>query len=258
MARNYEFEVDDETINILKDGTIENNVYYLPKVNLEREIYEKVDKVLKALGAKWNRKSKGHKFEYDISEELKYVYKDKKVIDWKKATDFFYTPEKVVDIMISAYPLYYAEKYKFLEPSCGQGHIVDKLHKLFENTEITCIEKNRMHCEFMKNKGYMPICADFLDIEPDPSYDAVFMNPPFTDEVDHIRHAYEFVKDGGYLISVASGNILENSNKKTQEFKKWFKEKEGYCYKLPPESFKEAGTNVSTVLLLFEKDEYQD
>lgn len=52
MARNYEFEVDDETINILKDGTIENNVYYLPKVNLEREIYEKVDKVLKALGAK--------------------------------------------------------------------------------------------------------------------------------------------------------------------------------------------------------------
>ena len=255
MAKKNVYEVDDETINVLKRGRIENNVYFLPNEQLERSLYEKVNKVLIALGAKWNKSLKGHTFEYDIAEELQYVYKEKMVIDWKKETDFFYTPKEVVNKMISLVPLWYSEKYEFLEPSCGQGHIADEISKSFKNSAITCIEKNRRHCEFMKNKGYNPICADFLEIKPEAKYDVIFMNPPFKDEWEHIKHAHKFLKENGSLISVASANVLDNATKKGKEFKEWFKEKSGYCYKLPKDSFKEAGTNVNTVLLIFEKEE---
>ena len=81
MAKKNVYDVDDETISVLKRGKIENNVYFLPNKQLERSLYEKVNKVLIALGAKWNRSLKGHTFEYDIAEELQYVYKEKKVIE---------------------------------------------------------------------------------------------------------------------------------------------------------------------------------
>ena len=155
MAKKNVYEVDDETINVLKRGRIENNVYYLPNEQLERSLYEKVNKVLIALGAKWNKSLKGHTFEYDIAEELQYVYKEKKVIDWKKETDFFYTPKEVVNKMISLVPLWYSEKYEFLEPSCGQGHIADEISKSFKNSAITCIEKNRRQCLLFFDKIFI-------------------------------------------------------------------------------------------------------
>ena len=104
MAKKNVYEVDDETINILKRGRIENNVYFLPNEQLERSLYEKVNKVLIALGAKWNKSLKGLTFDYAIAEELQYVYKEKMVIDWKKETDFFYTPKEVVNKMSSLVP----------------------------------------------------------------------------------------------------------------------------------------------------------
>lgn len=255
MAKKNVFEVDDETIEILKQGRIKDNVYYLPDKALDRELYEKVNKVLIALGAKWNRKMKGHIFEYDISNALENVYKEKQVIDWKKETDFYYTPSEIVDEMISLMPLLYNEKLSFLEPSCGQGHIVDEINRLFKNSEVTCVEKNPNHCEFMRKKGYNPICADFLSLEPEEKYDVILMNPPFKEQMEHIKHAYKFLKEGGYLISVAMGNILQYESKTGKEFKNWFKEKDGYCYKLQENSFKKAGTNVNTTLLIFEKAE---
>ena len=157
--------------------------------------------------------------------------------------------------MISLIPLWYGEKFNFLEPSCGQGHIVDEIHRLFKNSKITCVEKNPNHCEFMRNKGYNPICADFLSLEPKEKYDVILMNPPFKEQMEHIKHAYKFLKQDGHLISVAMGSVLQNESKKGREFKKWFKENDGYCYKLQENSFKKSGTNVNTVLLIFEKAE---
>lgn len=256
MASKSEYAVDEETINILKNGFIKDNVFFLTDNKLDREIYNKVDKVLNALGARWNSKLKGHSFEYDIKENLEKVCKEKKVMDWKKKTNFFYTPESIVNIMISLIPLWNDEKYKFLEPSCGQGHIADVLRKTFKNAEITCIEKNPNHCEILKNKGYNPICSDFLEIKPEEKYDVIFMNPPFSEEIEHIIHAYEFLNDDGYLLSVASLRILDKETKKSKEFKKWFDERCGHYRKLPEQSFKDSGTNIGTALLLFDKSCY--
>ena len=255
MANKNQMDVDEETIGILKKGIIQDNVYYLPKIQLERNVYEKVNKVLLALGAKWNRKKKGHIFEYDISNMLQNVYKEKRVTNWKKQTEYFYTPKNVINIMFGTIPLYYNEQLEFLEPSCGKGHIADEITTLFPNSKVTCIEINPYHCEFMKQKGYNPICTDFLTVEPEEKYDVIIMNPPFKEQKEHIMHAYKFLKNNGYLVTVATSSVLQLSNKKGQEFKKWFQEKNGAWYKLPQNSFKEAGTNVNAILLIFEKIE---
>lgn len=242
--------MDTEIVHILKQGEINGNTFFLPQITLERATYEAVNKALVAMGAKWNRKAKGHVFDYDITGELENVIKTGIVTDWKKSTDFFYTPREVVGYMLAAISNYrYGwDNPTMLEPSAGQGHILDVLKEEFPNVKQYCVEQNPMHCERLREKGYKPIQSDFLEVSPFP-VDFVVMNPPFTYEMEHIRHAYDFVKEGGELCSVTSAMILKKSTKKGKEFKEWFDSVGGSVCKLPQNSFKESGTTVSTQII---------
>ncbi len=79
------------------------------------------------------------------------------------------------------------------------------------------------------------------------------MNPPFSEECEHIKYAYKFLRENGILITVASNMILEKSLKKNKEFAEWFKKVEGSEYTLPPNSFKESGTGVYAKILVIYK-----
>lgn len=252
MASKKQFSVDAETIEILKCGKVEENVFYLPEITLERSRYEAVNKVLTALGAKWNKKSKGHIFDYDIAAELKEVIRTGVATDWKKSTDFFYTPEAVVNEMLGLIGEPCDGTFEMLEPSAGQGHILDLFKENFGNAKIYCIEQNPLHCERLREKGYEPICEDFANTAPF-EVDCVLMNPPFTYEMDHIKHTYDFVREDGILITICSAGILTKSTKQGRAFAQWFDEVGGYDYALPQNSFKESGTNVSTKMLVFNK-----
>lgn len=94
---------------------------------------------------------------------------------------------------------------------------------------------------------------DFLDFNTDKKMDVILMNPPFSEEQEHIKHAYQFLKQNGILITVASNMVLDKENKKTKEFSKWFKGVEGIEYSLPPNSFKESGTGVRAKILVLYK-----
>ncbi|WP_407310614.1 hypothetical protein [Desulfosporosinus sp. SB140] len=252
MSNLKQFTTDDETVEILKLSRIEGKTLFLPDITLERSQYETVNKVLVALGAKWNKKARGHVFDYDIHKEIESVIKTKTVTDWKKSTDFFYTPKNVVNEMLGQINFYRHDNMKILEPSAGQGHILDLAKENFPNAEFIVIEKNPHHCERLREKGYFPIQADFMDVEP-VEVDAVLMNPPFSFEIEHITHAYDFLKDGGQLITIASAGILDKGTKKGKEFKQWFDDVYGYDYTLPANSFKESGTSVNTKMLIFNK-----
>lgn len=254
MANKHIYNVDEDIIEILKRGYIENNVFYLTDANLDRKVYENVDKVLKCLGAKWDRRLKGHTFQYDISNSLDKVISERKVTDWKKQTDYFYTPKNVTKIMIGLIPESCYADLEILEPSCGQGHILEMLKENFKNAKITCIEKNPLHCSYLKKKGFQPICKDFLEVTPEEKYNVIVMNPPFSEELEHIKHAFEFLKDGGYLVSVSSGTFLYRNDDKHKKFLEWFKERDGSTYKLEKQSFKESGTLTNAILIFLEKE----
>lgn len=254
MSNLKQFVVADNVIEILKQGSITDKVFFLPDVQIERSLYESVNKVLVALGAKWNKKSKGHIFEYDIASELNNVFKTGIATDWKKSTDFFYTPDVVVNEMLGQLPLPINKKFKVLEPSAGQGHILDILKENFSNAEIICIEKNPMHCEKLIEKGYSPVNDDFLNIAP-CLVDVVLMNPPFSEEMEHIKHAFDFLDEDGILITIASAMILDRTTKQGKAFKQWYNDVQGYDYLLPTNSFKESGTGVNTKMLIINKIE---
>lgn len=250
MASLKKFTIDEETIEILSKCKIYDKLLFLPDIQLERDAYEKVNKVLIALGAKWNKKAKGHIFDYDITETLKLAIQTGEVTDWKKSTDFFYTPEAVVSEMLGLVPMYTLEEFTFLEPSAGQGHILDLVKENFPNVITYCVEQNPLHCERLREKGYNPIQDDFLNIKPF-EVDVILMNPPFTYEIEHIQHAYKFIKEDGILISITSNMILNRNTKKGKEFLEWYKDNYGYDYILPAGSFKESGTGVNTKMLVF-------
>lgn len=118
MPNNKKIKLEEDVIKILEKGHIEGNLFFLPEGQLERTLYERVNKAIVAMGAKWDRKLKAHKFEYDISNMLKEAIKTKEVIDWKKSTDFFYTPKEVVYQMLGLVQDSKYDQIEFLEPSC--------------------------------------------------------------------------------------------------------------------------------------------
>ncbi|WP_108816895.1 hypothetical protein [Loktanella sp. Alg231-35] len=86
------------------------------------------------------------------------------------------------------------------------------------------------------------------------------MNPPFygTHWMDHIRHAWGFVKDGGRLVAVLPVGASIAETPKHLAFRRWAERVNGgrawgMFTDLPPESFAECGTRINTVILSLRK-----
>jgi hypothetical protein len=158
---------------------------------------------------------------------------------------YFPTPKAVTDELIQHVTL--EPDSKVLEPSAGSGAICDSI-----DAKVTAYEVNHSLFEILKLKGYDARNYDFLTCKPQPIYDAVIMNPPFenTQDIDHVLHAYEFLKPGGTLVAVMSPAAFFHQSKKAAAFREWF---DGSMFELPPGSFKESGTNVNTVYIVVNK-----
>jgi len=247
-----QFTTTPEVIDLLRRGCIIDNTYHLP-AQVDRSLYEAVNKVLVALGAKWSRKEGGHVFEYPIKDELDKVISTGIVTNWKKTTDFFHTPEAVALEMCGLLQRNPYEEFTLFDPSAGQGHLLDVVKANFHNVNILANELNPMHCQRLREKGYNPMSEDFMEIEPF-AVDVILMNPPFTYEMEHIQHAYKFLADGGELITIASQMILSKNTKKGKAFKQWFDKMAGCDYAMNQNSFKESGTGVSTKMIVFNQE----
>ena len=67
----------------------------------------------------------------------------------------------------------------------------------------------------LEAKGYnLAGESNFLDHEGE--YDRIVMNPPFEagQDIDHVRHAFQFLKDGGRLVSIMSPSPFFREDKK--------------------------------------------
>ncbi len=75
------------------------------------------------------------------------------------------------------------------------------------------------------------------------------MTPPFAKQADiqHVLHAYDFLKPGGLLVAVMSAGITFRSGR-AEEFRKLVADRGGSIDPLPDAAFKESGTDVRTVI----------
>lgn len=127
---------------------------------------------------------------------------------------------------------------RILEPSCGDGRILDELRRRGHST--LGIEYHAGRAAQAKAKGHSVVTANFLECPPSPDFDTVVMNPPFYGRhyVKHVRHALKFLKPGGVLVAILPATAHYDH-----------KELEGEWRDLPIASFADAGTNVPTGLL---------
>lgn len=164
---------------------------------------------------------------------------------------YFPTPAAVVARMLDHAQI--TPGMRVLEPSAGHGAIADAVKA--QGAELQLCEVNCTLAEILTAKGYAVDRGDFLEAVPSPTFDRVVMNPPFENmqDVDHVRHAFGFLKPGGRLVAIMSPSPFFNGRSKGAEFRAWLDGLVHEVYDLPAGTFKESGTGVASKLVVIEK-----
>jgi SAM-dependent methyltransferase len=167
-----------------------------------------------------------------------------------KDLQFYWTPPAVALAALDFADLYGSEHYRrgemperrVLEPSCGDGRILDELR--MRGCKALGIEYHPGRASEARAKGHAVVTGNFLDHPPAEEFDAVVMNPPFYGRhyAKHVRHAYKFLRPGGVLVAILPATARYDHG-----------ELDGDWRDLPVASFADAGTNVPTTMLKMRK-----
>lgn len=166
-----------------------------------------------------------------------------------KDLQFYRTPASVADEIVErAYP---RDGARVLEPSCGDGAILDALRRFADSKRIsiraTGVEYDAERAQAARAKGYSVHTANFLQVAPSPDFDVVLMNPPFYGKhyQQHVEHARKFLKPGGVLYAILPITAVTDHGfvDPGRGMDKW--------KDLPVGAFSESGTNINTGIARF-------
>jgi predicted RNA methylase len=261
MAKAKQTTIEPDILDILAGGLEYGLMGVTITAKLDPKTYKKVDAALQHLGGKWSRKDKCHLFtEYSphgVRERIEGLVDAGAFVSFRDM-EFFPTPEPLVKLMIAEAGI--KSGMSVLEPSAGDGRLAWLAGEIVGADYVTVIEKDGRHIaglvrQFGPNNV---INQDFLTI-PCPSnnfatFDRIVMNPPFSGQadIDHVRHALNFLSPGGRLVSVMSPGWTFRANKKSVEFKDLV-QRYGHYELNPPGTFVVSGTAVNTVLVTIDK-----
>jgi predicted RNA methylase len=265
---------------------------------LDRKLYLEVNDALEALGGKWSKKLKAHVFDgrtqEDIADSLEDVLACGGFVDKKQELGAFFTPAALADKLVKLADV--QVDHTVLEPSAGRGAIVDALVRVTNARYLECvaIELDPANYKALLDSGsdYIfkgdflllstapavcskrGVCTWNLPPETPASFDRIVMNPPFRRgaDIEHVLHAWKFLKPGGRLVSVMSEHVHFGSDKRSAEFRAFaakysvklpydstlqplLTRERAWFYSLPAGSFASSGTQVNTVVLVLEKPE---
>lgn len=217
---------------------------------LDRKTYTDVDKVLKLAGGAWNRKRGGHVFPNGASAAVAAILGDDGLRNKKKDLQQFHTPPAVVDALIRLADLP-KDGYTFLEPSAGDGAI---LRRLPPGAVVTAIELDGVHDIALRSLTKWQECPqDFLTWETDCRFDRIVMNPPFSNfqDVRHVTHALRFLASGGILVAVMGKSWTFSHRKEAVAFHELVIEWDAKVVDVEPGAFKQSGTDIATLIVVF-------
>lgn len=180
----------------------------------------------------------------------------------KGIKDFFPTPPDAIEMMIARADLW--EGQRVLEPSAGSGNILDALRALPYTLSLYAVEQNYDLHKLLELKGYNASHEDFMSLRPEDIgvFDRILMNPPFSaitgvgyQDIQHVMHAYNFLKEGGTLVAIVSRATFTRADKRTNAFREWFYSMKGDFEHLPAGTFREGDvpTSVETSVLWIHK-----
>lgn len=139
--------------------------------------------------------------------------------------------------------------HSVLEPSAGTARILRAILATVGGSTIrTAIEINANLCQELRraDPGAHVFHADFMEYENQSGFNAIVMNPPFSQaqDIDHIKRAFGMLKPGGKLVAICANGSRQNA-----QLRPLVEACGGLWEPLPPNTFAESGTAVNAVLL---------
>jgi predicted RNA methylase len=248
-TREREVRVDNAVLNVLAAAQMVGPRLVLVG-QLDRALYVQTNKVLETAGGKWDKRAKAHVFPVDAADAMEQIIQTGEVTlirTIQQDFGYFPTPPAVVKRLILLADI--DAGMACLEPSAGQGAIATTLWK--HGASVNCWELLPKNVAVLREAGHRVVEGDFLQVQPEPVYDRVVMNPPFAKQADihHVNHALKFLRPEGLLVSVMSSGVTFRDNKLTQDFRDLVRARGGDIEALPDAAFKESGTMVRTVIV---------
>jgi predicted RNA methylase len=235
--------ISDGVLAVLSAAEVDGPKVRLPKV--ERDLYLRCDKVLRAAGGAWTRSVQAHVFPTDARDALDQVLVTGQITT-PQEMGWFPTPAPVVEQLLDLAQV--GPGMMALEPSAGEGAIAGPMRA--RGATVVAIEIDegrartlRAHCDEVH-------VADFLTVLPQRVYDRVVMNPPFGRQADlaHVGQALNFLREGGRLVAVMAAGIRFRTNGATPAMRRVI-ETHGEIIDLPDGSFRASGTDVRAVIV---------
>lgn len=244
-------KISNAVLDILGEcRAIENRLQITAQ--LDRKVYAEVNKIIEAAGGKWDKKAKAHIFAGDAAEALEPIILTGEII---KPSDMgqFDTPMALAREIVGMVDLTNIDL--ILEPSAGIGNMVQVIRETVPGAHVFACEIDPARAAILKRNFDVRVkTGDFLQLDPAKyKFDAIIMNPPFARQadIDHVLHAYRMLRPKGTLVSIMSAGVTFRTNRKTEEFKKFFGDRMTID-ELPTGSFKASGTPVNTVVVKIE------
>lgn len=249
--------LSDGVADVLRRSTVDGAIVRLPEGKLEKDQYHQVDKALKALGGKWDRRARGHVFARPIGDELAAALDTGMAVDRKKTLEQFFTPPELAERLVRLAGVRVGQHV--LEPSAGAGNLVRPA--VAAGALVTAIEIDPHLAAGLTAEGphgaVFVFNGSFLSWEPAPlpPIDVVLMNPPFSGgkDVAHVRHAWSLLREGGELVAIVGPHAFISEDRRSVEFRAFLEEIGASCEVLPAGTFKESGTMVGAQLIVATK-----
>lgn len=252
-------KVDNDIISVIVEqyNMIDNdNPTVIPVYphKLARDRYRQLDEVYKRLRGKW-KTGVGHVFPYDPRPLLRNVVATEEMPE-KNPLDYFPTPIELARELVTLADICDCEEWSVLEPSAGNGQIVQAILEATSNVKVVAVEKDPLNVLLLKERievmGYTDrvrvVKGDFLEFETDDLFHAIVMNPPFKAWREHIGHAVSLLKEHvGKLVSIVPKDVTRRK-KKDRVFEEQIL---AWSYYMPLEGgeFKESGTMIPTAII---------
>ncbi|KRW94313.1 N-6 DNA methylase [Paracoccus sp. MKU1] len=247
-------KIERHIMDVLEAAQVDGNKLVLVG-QLERKVYTEANKVLEAIGGKWSRKDKAHVFPESVADILDPILLTGEYTRNKQDFGQFDTPEALAYEVAARADIQFGDLV--LEPSAGTGRLVAAALESGARA-VHCIELDPKRAAHLRDAfdPIQPVAeGDFLEREAEPEYNRVVMNPPFAKQadIDHVRHAFDFLAPGGRLVAIMSASVMFRTNAKAASFRDFVDGQGGVIEPLPDGSFKESGTGVNTCLVVIDK-----
>lgn len=268
-------DTQDVIKSIFREATVDDKgVLHLPNYQLDRKTYAEVKKQVEAIGGKWKGgKTQGFLFheKIDADKVREMLIKGVDLAERKKKYQFFGTPSKVANYILNYLPNRYnkdktgtikiKDTDKILEPSAGQGSIINAIHRLNPNVVVDCFEMMEENKEILKTIPNVNILgSNFLESDISIKYDIIVANPPFANnqDIDHVARMLEHLKEGGTLISIMSPHWIMASDLKSRAFRYLINNTTSDAHYISEGAFKESGTSLKTTFVVINKESLLD